>query len=113
TALFWPHTAPATRPPAQAPLQVSLLPTPPAPSSAAKNKAEPKNFLQPALPHAVLPVVAVAVMPAPDNSDLLSDSQLAGAARAGEGGPGGGGCDTARAVQQALRRDPLVRAAVE
>ena len=49
---------------------------------------------------------------APDNSDLLSASDLAGAASAGEGGGGGGGCDIARAVQQALRRDPLVRGAV-
>ena len=50
-------------------------------------------------------------------SDLLSESQLAGATSAdGEGaggGGGGGGCDMARVVQQALRRDPLVRAAVE
>ena len=29
------------------------------------------------------------------------------------GGGGGGGCDMARAVQQALRRDPLVHTAVE
>jgi len=47
----------------------------------------------------------------PDNSDLLSESQLAGAAVAGEGG--GGTCNMARAVQQALRRDPMVRTAVE
>jgi hypothetical protein len=31
----------------------------------------------------------------------------------GEGGGGGGGCDLARAVQQALRRDPQVRSAVD
>lgn len=45
-----------------------------------------------------------------DTSDLLSDAQLAGAARVGEGG-GGGGCDMARVVQRALQRDPLVRTA--
>ena len=50
----------------------------------------------------------------PDTSDLLSGSQLAGAVTVGEGGGGGGGtCDMARAVQQALRRDPMVREAVE
>ena len=54
----------------------------------------------------------IAIAPAPDNSDLLSESQLAGAASAGQGGGGGGGCDTALRVQQALRRDPLVRGAV-
>ena len=47
----------------------------------------------------------------------MSEAQLAGAANAGEGGIAGGGggrgCDTAGAVQQALRRDPLVRTAVE
>jgi len=59
------------------------------------------------------PVVNVAVV---DNSDLLSQSQIAGASSAGDDGAGGGGggsCDMARAVQKALRRDPLVRAAVE
>jgi hypothetical protein len=57
----------------------------------------------------------------PDNfADIMSDSQLAGATGAGEGtgsggggGGGGGGCNTARIVQQALRKDPLVRTAVE
>jgi hypothetical protein len=48
----------------------------------------------------------------PNTSDLLNDSQLAGAFTVGGAG-GGGTCDMARAVQQALRRDPMVRAAVE
>jgi hypothetical protein len=53
--------------------------------------------------------------PALDYSDLLSEAELAGAASAGEEGLGGrgSGCDTAGVVQQALRRDPLVREAVE
>jgi hypothetical protein len=65
----------------------------------------------PVPPTPVMPIVRVSV---PDNSDVLSESQLAGATSAGEGagGGGGGGCDTARAVQQALRRDPLVHTAV-
>src|SRR5215472_3876493 len=40
----------------------------------------------------------------------LSDAQLAGAATAGSGG--GGECDMARRLQDALRRDPLAQAAV-
>ena len=67
--------------------------------------------MQPTLPLPVVPVFTTAAPP--DNSDLLSDSQLAGAAGVGEGGGGGGGsCDLARAVQQALRRDSSVRMAV-
>jgi hypothetical protein len=49
-------------------------------------------------------------------SDILSDTELAGATSADAGGAGGGGgggtCDMAQAVQRALRRDPLVRPAV-
>jgi len=113
TALFWPRAAPPAAPvrPTLAPLEVSLLPTP-KPPAPAKVEA-PTDFAQPALPQLAAPVLArIAMTPAPDNSDLLSESQLAGAASAGQGGGGGGGCDTALRVQQALRRDPLVRAAV-
>ncbi len=50
-------------------------------------------------------------------SDVMSESQLAGAASASEGESGGGGgrggCDIARVVQNALRRDPMVRNAVQ
>ncbi|MGE4063584.1 MAG: hypothetical protein AB7E79_09465 [Rhodospirillaceae bacterium] len=56
---------------------------------------------------------------APDNSDILSDSQLIGAVSAdavgsgaGGGGAGGGGCDIARVVQRSLQRSALVRRAV-
>jgi hypothetical protein len=111
TALFWPRAAPPAPPvrPTLAPLEVSLLPTPQPP---APDKVEaPTDFAQPASPRLAAPVLAKIAI-APDNSDLLSESQLAGAASAGEGGGGGGGCDTAWRVQQALRRDPLVRAAV-
>jgi hypothetical protein len=64
------------------------------------------------VPRPAAPVPAAAGTPASDTSDLLSEAQVAGAAHAGEGGAGGGGCDLAQAVQQALRRDPLVRTAV-
>lgn len=50
-------------------------------------------------------------------SDVMSDSQLAGAVGVSEtgagGGGGAGGCDMAQAVQRALRRDPGVRASLE
>jgi hypothetical protein len=67
-------------------------------------------------PPPLSPVSEPAKAPVPDNSDVLSESQLAGAAGAGEeglgGGGGGGSCDMARAVQRALRRDSLVHTAV-
>jgi hypothetical protein len=46
-------------------------------------------------------------------SDVMSDSALAGAATIGEGGDTGGACNMGRLVQLALRRDNLVRGAVE
>jgi hypothetical protein len=116
TALFWLHAAPSSPQVEPVPIQVSLeaLPTPPGPPNPAEIKdGGLPNLLQPVAPHLAAPTVVIASTPMPDTSDLLSDSQLAGAARAGEGGAGGSGCDMARAVQQALRRDPLVRAAVE
>ena len=93
-------------------LQVSLLPSPkpPGPSAAQEAAAGAPQIAPPTLPKANAPTLNIA--PAADTADLLSDSQLAGAARAGEGGGGGGGCDMARAVQQALRRDRLVFASM-
>ena len=113
-ALLWPRAEPP-RPrfaPMLPPIQVSLVetpkPKPPTPLEAMKFEALPTA------PHRTAPVFAVAGTPMPDTadtSDLLNESQLRGAAIAGEGG--GGNCDIARAVQQALRRDPMVHAAVE
>jgi len=114
-ALFWPRVA---RPPVhivpQPPLQVSLLetpkPMPPGPPEPAMLQPDSANV---AAPHFAMRAPTPSAFTVPDTSDLLSNSQLAGAATAGEGGGGGGTCDMARAVQQALRRDPMVRAAVE
>lgn len=92
-------------------LDVAKPPGPPSPEAA---ESEASNTVPPPTPMQVrAPVFAVAAVP--DNSDLLSESQIAGAASAGEGAGGGGGgsCDLARAVQQALRRDPLVHTAVQ
>lgn len=117
---LWPHTPRPHSPvePPLPPIQVSLLsspkpPGPVSPQTGGHDDAPEPTLIQPAKPVVTLPVVNVAVV---DNSDLLSASQIAGAASAGDDGAGGGGggsCDMARAVQKALRRDPLVRAAVE
>jgi hypothetical protein len=113
-ALFWPRTAtPPSHIVPPPPLQVSLLetpkPTPPGPPEPVMLQPESADVTPPRLAMRVPISSAVTV---PDTSDLLSDSQLAGAATVGSAG-GGGTCDMARAVQQALRRDPMVRAAVE
>jgi hypothetical protein len=115
SALFWPRAAPPSPPVEPAPLQLSLIelpkPAPPAPPDPA--------MITPAAPQTAArlgPVRIAAKLVAntpPDTSDLLSQSDLAGAASADGAGGGGGGCDMARAVQQALRRDPLVRTSVE
>jgi hypothetical protein len=116
TALFWPHPAPLLPPkPTLAPLQVTLLPTPPAPPDPLKlAPSDFQNELQPAAPKVAMPVLTITKTATPNTSDLLSASQIAGAASVGEGGGGGGGsCNMAQAVQRALRRDPLVQNAVE
>jgi hypothetical protein len=114
-ALFWPRAEPSPTKPAPVPIMVSVLltPAPPNPTEAepgGRDSAMQPTLLLPTAPSPVPPVFNTA-----DNSDLLSESQLAGAASVGEGAGngGGGGCDLARAVQQALRNDSLVHTAVE
>jgi len=114
-ALAWLQFAPNAPEPESTPstMLVSLdpRPEPPGPPNAAAGGLP--EIAPPPVPQVSAPVPVIAALPASDTSDLLSDSQLAGATRAGEGGGGGGGgCDTARAVQQVLRRDPRVAAAV-
>jgi hypothetical protein len=102
--------------PTSEPIQVSLIdtPKPPPPGPPDVTMVQPEAAPAPVLPNLTVRVHAPSPMAASDTSDLLSASQLAGAAAVGEGGGGGGGsCDLARAVQQALRRDPMVRSAVE
>jgi hypothetical protein len=105
------------QPPAEEPditaMQVSLNPAPEPPGAAQQDaQSSPMQDIMPLpVPQVAVPVITITRVMASSTSDLLSDSQLAGAARAGEGG-GGGGCDTARMVQQVLRRDPRVRAAL-
>jgi hypothetical protein len=92
---------------------LSLAPSPKPPGAAGYGAVAHPVRPAPA-PKVALPRVVFASTPVPvsDTSDLLSESELAGAAGTGEGS-GGGGCDIARLLQQSLRRDPLVRAAVE
>jgi hypothetical protein len=115
--LLWPYVnAPKTEDrPTMPPLEVSFvdMPKPPGPPDETDPAAGAPTIAPPPLPDVAAPTITILRKPSNDTSDLLSDSQIAGAARAGEGGGGGGGCDMARAVQQALRRDPLVRTAVE
>jgi hypothetical protein len=106
--------APAKSPASTTLVNVQAQPKPPGPAEG--SDADPGVPLQiepPPLPHVSAPVVNIARAPASDTSDLLSESQIAGATRAGNGGSGGGTCDMAQAVQRVLRRDPRVRAAVE
>jgi len=120
--LIWPRSpsSPSRPDESQSLTLVSIadLPKPPGPPDQTEPKpAEVRDVVTPVPPHPAIPVLEVTTTPVPDNSDLLSQSQIAGATSAGEegtgGGGGGGSCDLARAVQRALRRDPLVRTAVE
>jgi hypothetical protein len=129
-AVLWPYAA--APPPQSEPIQVSLVempqpeappgpPGPPGPPAVAEVKPSvPQKPVRSAAPRpaAPAPVPDENSKPAPDTfADVMSETEIAGAASAGEegagGGGGGGGCNTARAVQQALRRDPLVHTAVE
>jgi hypothetical protein len=94
-------------------VSIARTPEPPGPPDADKAASEaPPPPMEVPTP---MPILVKVASPVPvDNSDILSEAQLAGAANADEDGAGGGGggCDTARAVQAALRTDPLVRTAV-
>jgi hypothetical protein len=92
-----PRTVVAQASPATAP----SAPTPPPKRALARPARAPAD--PPALPASRTPA------PGP-SADGLTDADFAGAATAGAGS--GGGCDMARRVQDALRRDPLVGAAV-
>ena len=114
TALFWPYASAPTQEETSVAITMIDLPNkPPGPSEEA-DMAAGGDVVLPTPPQPVpAPVLNIATTPMVDNSDVLSDAQIAGAGRAGVGASGGGVCDMARAVQQALRRDPQVRTAVE
>jgi hypothetical protein len=101
------------------PMAVSLVaptpqapPSPPAPAQApAAKPPPPRNIVRPTPRRPDRPPLAADVEPTAVVEPGLSEGQLVGAATAGSGA-GGGGCDMVRALQAALRKDPLVRAAV-
>ena len=106
-ALLWLRLAPPQAIAVSPSIMVRILPKPPAPPSL--ERLEPPPLVEVPLPRVTAPVVVIAR--SSDTSDLMSAGQLAGAV--GAGGGGGDGCAMAQTVQQALRRDPLVTAAVQ
>jgi len=113
--LFWPYAAPSPAKPSLSPdlISVAILPKPKPPGPPDQTEpGGPDTAIRPTLLNPIAPTPVPVTINMPDNSDLMSESQLAGTTSVGEGG-GGGGCDLARAVQRALRRDSLVRSAVE
>lgn len=114
-AFFWPQARQSPPKPSLSTIMVSVLPKPPGPPDKPEGESAGRgDALQPTLLRPTSPVPIPVTIRMPDNSDLLSEAQLAGTASVGEGGGGGGGgCDLGRAVQQALRRDRLVQAAVQ
>jgi len=109
-ALFWPRPAPPPAKPEPSTLMVSVAEKPKPPGPPMESEPGGRSEVKPEMPQPIMPTFSTVA--APDNSDLLSDSQIAGASGVGEGGGGGGGCDLGRAAEQALRRDRLVGAAV-
>jgi hypothetical protein len=106
-----------------APITVSLVPgIKPAPEPKAEQEApKPQPKPEPPKRHTLVRRAAARAPPEappaeedpkpPQQGVELSAAELAGAASADSGG-GGGQCDLARQLQGALRRDPLVQAAV-
>ena len=98
-----PPPPPKPKPPTPKP---SPAKPPPPPSVARRSPAPPRPD---SLPAAKTPKVAAVV--SLDTGSELSAGQIAGAGNA-DSGPPGGACNMAKRVQDALRKDPLVRAAV-
>lgn len=122
----WPE-APKLVEPAAVTVELIAPPAPtpkpasPAPAAAAEPKRAPPVKPPPRRPILKPPPPDVDYLPAQvarksDTGTTLTEAQLAGAATAGSGGSGGGGgggaCNMAGRVQTALRKDPLVRAAI-
>jgi hypothetical protein len=92
---------------------------PPAPVPTPPTPAKPTPVQPPAAPAiarrtpapAKTATLAASDLDASEPGNALSDAQIAGAASA-DSGPSGRPCDMARWLQSALRKDPLVQAAV-
>lgn len=106
-----PSPTPSPAPPAPSPTPTKATAPAPAPKALTRSPAKPSKASRPAPVHAE-------DEPDEDGGDPngvspeLTGADLAGAVSAGSGGGGGGPCDMARRVQAALRKDPLVSAAV-
>lgn len=101
-------------------IPVEMVGAPPAPDVAAPPTPAPPSPVQPPPPKALARRTPTRpdVKPLPagegkaaDEGVQLSDAQVASAATAGAGGAGGA-CDMARRLQTALRKDPMIQAAV-
>ena len=98
---------------------VQTPPTPAKPAQAKAVQAKPAPIQTPAAPAiarktpapAHNATLAASDVDASEQGNALSDAQIAGAASA-DSGPSGRQCDMARMLQSALRKDPLVQAAV-
>ena len=108
-----PSPSPTPAPPAPSPAPAKAA----APAAAAKSQAHRPS--KPARASASTRSAPVHADPEPEDggdpngvAPELTGADLAAAANAASGGGGGGPCDMARRVQAALRKDPLVRAAV-
>ena len=112
---------PAETPPVVVQL-VDLRPPPPVrtpPTPAKPTAAKPTPIQTPAAPAiahrtpapAKTATLAASDIEASEQGNALSEAQIAGAASA-DSGPSGRPCDMARWLQSALRKDPLVQAAV-
>jgi hypothetical protein len=106
----WKRPVPAPRPaptPSPSPDEPKHEPhvTPPPEKSIARRSPAPPlaDFL---------PVAPADRQANTESQGELTDADLAGAASAGSGSGGGGDCNMARRIQNALRRDGLVQAAV-
>jgi hypothetical protein len=91
------------RPAAKTPVVAKPAPAKPPPRRRLARRAPPSPT--------VAPLIA-ASSPTADGPADVSDAEIASAGTAGSGNGSGRGCDMARRLQAALRRDPRVQAAV-
>ena len=94
----------------------AIKPSPDVPKHAAHETPPPEKSIArrtPAPPQAdFLPVAPADRQSDQQSQGELTDADLAGASTAGNGSGGGGECNMARRIQNALRKDGLVQAAV-
>jgi hypothetical protein len=120
-ALFW-TLAPPPSPPDPAPMTVTLVDwQPPAPKATPLAAAAPAKVPPPPPPPRIAArpaqappdVVSIpaAKVASAESGSALTEAELAGATTA-DSGPAGRPCDMPRRIQSALRKDPLVQAAV-